>query len=346
MLSFNLNTNAISFITASKKSFSSANVAYLLIKETQVVPEPNKPENVLPSDMKCMPGCKSCTSFIDCKECEKGWALFNFICYPNNGNMINGKLQCNEGFTFNGNFCEPKSTVCAADEYRKDGACVKLPPNTLWNGYALVCKEGCYNNNGACVVMPEGTFWNGVALVCKEGFFNKSGTCSPLPLNAIWNSQEVACKDGFYFVNFMCLPMPSNAIWNGQTLTCKTGFYNNSGICTLLPLNTVWDGKTLACREGLYNRSGVCVPIPANSEWNGTAYVCKKGFYLQGECKPLPAFTEFVDGELRCVSGYKNNSGSCQPVTGKISIRYTGKAFFLGKVVLNIRVDGLPLSCP
>lgn len=59
----------------------------------------------------------------------------------------------------------------------------------------------------------------------------------------------------------------------------------------------------------------------------------------------LPPFCEYVLDKLQCISGYKNVSGVCKPATGKTTIRFTGKAFIQGKVVLNVRIEGLPADC-
>jgi hypothetical protein len=47
---------------------------------------------------------------------------------------------------------------------------------------------------------------------------------------------------------------------------------------------------------------------------------------------------------LSCKAGFQNISGNCTQTTGRINIVWTGKATFEGRVILNRRVDGIPIN--
>lgn len=124
-------------------------------------------------------------------------------CYPSNGNIVNNKLTCNDGYVLVDGLCKPANSIpvtCQADEYKKNGICLKLPVGALWNGQDLVCKPDYYPSGGSFLPVPEGAVWNGTNLTCKEGYYTLSGKYYKLQEGQIFVNGALKCKDGFYNV--------------------------------------------------------------------------------------------------------------------------------------------------
>ncbi|EDR27922.1 protein serine/threonine kinase, putative [Entamoeba dispar SAW760] len=230
----------------------------------------------------CPDNCKECLSSTSCKECMKGYVLYNQTdCIK----LTNIKLELKRSMNSLIPHCKKETTVgcqrCDNKYYLTNTLmcehCIENCEHCIDSTTCQKCSAGYILNNSVCVKQGKKgckiITQNGEnCAICEDGYFYKDGICKKCDPSCSTCSKTslfcLQCAENFYFVS-------SNICYNYSTIEYCLAANENGCI---------------DCENGTYL----------------TNYKCLK-------CNPLCLFCEDDSGDcLSCVKDYVLIKGKCE----------------------------------
>ncbi|XP_053386613.1 multiple epidermal growth factor-like domains protein 10 [Mercenaria mercenaria] len=250
---------------------------------------------------KCFGHCTSCQSPTNCRQCEKGFYLFN---YKNYTVCSQCRSECEECISYSECVCPPGKygPTCSKDcNISNCKSCIevdkKVQCSECFSGYILkngncifcsqYCLSGCDSNQNCLGGCKDG--WTG--LRCTEQCISKCKRCDRI--------DERRCEicDGDFYTTACSVSCSSSCLTVSESVKCNI----NNGMCLNGCDNGYWGNKCdRLCYEGC--ESETC------EQSNGLCEICNRMYY--GQACQKKCSEHCIDNDASATICYKTN-GTC-----------------------------------